>query len=169
MAIIRQSLDDIRAAKRGRPPLQQATDEAIANAISADPDMAPEVTLDQIIAPKNLRRRLNMTQEQFAEAIGLPVATLRNWEQGRNSIDPAGKSLLILLARDPDTALATRAAARAAERSGEGLRPIATNPLQPAPVPGKTRAYWPSQALRHGFSLGRLSSYHRGQWVLLGV
>ena len=114
MAIIRQYLDDIRAAKRGRPPLQQATDEAIANAISADPDMAPEVTLDQIIAPKNLRRRLNMTQEQFAEAIGIPVATLRNWEQGRNSIDPAGKSLLILLARDPETALATLAAARAA-------------------------------------------------------
>jgi putative transcriptional regulator len=55
-----------------------------------------------------------MTQEQFAEAIGLPVATLRNWEQGRNSIDPAGKSLLILLARDPETALATLAAARAA-------------------------------------------------------
>jgi len=55
-----------------------------------------------------------MTQEQFAEAVGLPVATLRNWEQGRNSIDPAGKSLLILLARDPEAALAILAAARAA-------------------------------------------------------
>ncbi len=114
MANIRQSLDEIRAAKRGRPALQQATDEAIANAIGEDSDTAPELTLDQIIAPKNLRRRLNMTQEQFAEAVGLPVATLRNWEQGRNSIDPAGKSLLILLARDPEAALATLAAARAA-------------------------------------------------------
>ena len=114
MALIRQSLDEIRAAKRGRPVLRQASDENIARAIAHDPDMAAEVTLDQIIAPKNLRRRLNMTQEQFAEAIGLPVATLRNWEQGRNSIDPAGKSLLILLARDPETALATLAAARAA-------------------------------------------------------
>ena len=114
MAIIRKSLDDIRAAKRGRPALQQASDESIANAINADPDTAAEVTLDQIIAPKNLRRRLNMTQEQFAEAIGVPVATLRNWEQGRNSIDPAGRSLLILLARDPKAALAALAAARAA-------------------------------------------------------
>jgi len=114
MANIRQSLDDIRAAKRGRPSLQQATDEAVAKAIGEDADTAPELTLDQIIAPKNLRRRLNMTQEQFAEALGLPVATLRNWEQGRNGIDPAGKSLLILLARDPEAALATLAAARAA-------------------------------------------------------
>jgi putative transcriptional regulator len=114
MAIIRQSLDDIRAAKRGRPPLHQATDADIARAILNDADTVPEVTLDQIIAPKNIRRRLNMTQEQFAEAVGLPVATLRNWEQGRNSIDPAGKSLLILLARDPEAALATLAAARAA-------------------------------------------------------
>ena len=114
MADIRQSLDEIRASKRGRPPLQQATDEAIANAIGADPDTGAEITLDQIIAPKNLRRRLNMTQKQFAEAVGIPVATLRNWEQGRNSIDPAGKSLLILLARDPEAALATLAAARAA-------------------------------------------------------
>jgi len=94
--------------------LQQATDEAVAKAIGEDADTAPELTLDQIIAPKNLRRRLNMTQEQFAEALGLPVATLRNWEQGRNGIDPAGKSLLILLARDPEAALATLAAARAA-------------------------------------------------------
>ena len=55
MANIRQSLGDIRAAKRGRPSLQQATDEAVAKAIGEDADTAPELTLDQIIAPKNLR------------------------------------------------------------------------------------------------------------------
>jgi putative transcriptional regulator len=55
-----------------------------------------------------------LTQEQFAEATGIPVATLRNWEQGRHAIDPAAKALLILIARDPEAALATLAAARAA-------------------------------------------------------
>ena len=60
------------------------------------------------------QKKPDMTQEQFANAIGLPVATLRNWEQGRNGIDPAGKSLLILIARDPEGVLSALAAARAA-------------------------------------------------------
>ncbi len=114
MALVRQSLAELRGAKLARPRLQPASDSEIARAIASDSDVAPEATLDQLIAPKNLRRRLQMTQEQFAEAIGLPVATLRNWEQGRNAIDPAGRSLLILIARDPDAALAALAAARAA-------------------------------------------------------
>ena len=114
MALVRQSLTELRAAKFARPQLQPASDAEISRAIAADSDTAPEITLDQLIAPKNLRRRLQMTQEQFAEAIGLPGATLRNWEQGRNAIDPAGRSLLILIARDPDATLAALAAARAA-------------------------------------------------------
>lgn len=116
MALIRQSIEDIRAAKlkSGTATLHPAADTSIARAIKDDPDSPPEVTLDMLIAPKNLRRRLGMTQEQFANAIGLPVATLRNWEQGRNGIDPAGKSLLILIARDPEGVLSALAAARAA-------------------------------------------------------
>jgi putative transcriptional regulator len=114
MAVVRRSLDELRALKRGRPPLQQGVEEDRGVLNSGDPDLAPEVTLDQIIAPKNLRRRLALTQEQFAEATGIPVATLRNWEQGRHAIDPAAKALLILIARDPEAALATLAAARAA-------------------------------------------------------
>lgn len=70
----------------------------------------PRSALDMLIAPKNLRRRLNMTQEDFDQALGIPVATLRNWEQGRNAIDPAAKSLLILIAGDPKGTLAALAA-----------------------------------------------------------
>ncbi len=116
MAIVRKTLDQIRAMKPqiDRAKLDATTDEEIARQIAEDPDTAPEVTLDMLIAPKNLRRRLNMTQEQFADALGIPVATLRNWEQGRNGIDPAARSLLILIARDPEGALATLAAARTA-------------------------------------------------------
>jgi putative transcriptional regulator len=57
---------------------------------------------------------VNMTQEEFADALGIPVATLRNWEQGRHGIDPAARSLLIPIASDPEETLATLAAARAA-------------------------------------------------------
>jgi putative transcriptional regulator len=116
MATVRKTLDELRATKRkiNRAKLRATTDADIARQIADDPDTAPEISLDMLIAPKNLRHRLNMTQVEFANALGIPVATLRNWEQGRNSIDPTAKSLLILIARDPKGTLATLAAARAA-------------------------------------------------------
>ncbi len=116
MAVVRKTLDEIKAARPqvDRAKFDATTDEDIARQIAEDQDTAPEVTLDMLIAPANLRKRLNMTQEQFADALGIPVATLRNWEQGRNAIDPAARSLLILVARDPEGTLAALAAARAA-------------------------------------------------------
>lgn len=51
-----------------------------------------------------LRRQLGMTQAQFASALGIPVATLRNWEQGRVTPDPAGRALLRIISRDPEAA-----------------------------------------------------------------
>ena len=70
--------------------------------------------LETSFSPRAIRMRLGMTQERFAKALGIPVATLRNWEQGRNAIDPAARSLLVLVARDPQGTLAALAAARAA-------------------------------------------------------
>ena len=49
-----------------------------------------------------IRTQLRMTQEGFAKAIGVPVATVRNWEQSRTSMDPAVRSLLRVVEREPD-------------------------------------------------------------------
>jgi len=68
-----------------------------------DPDFVP--TLKDIFTPRVIRKRLKMTQEQFARALRIPVATLRNWEQGRNAIDPAARSLLMAVARNPKVVL----------------------------------------------------------------
>lgn len=116
MAIIRKTLKEIQAsaAKAGRKKFRIPSDAEIARQIADDPDTAPLVTLDKLIAPQNLRRQLNMTQEVFAASLGIPVATLRNWEQGRNAIDPAARALLVLVARDPKGTLAALASARAA-------------------------------------------------------
>ena len=51
--------------------------------------------------PVRVREATGMSQAAFAEAIGLPVKTWRNWEQGKTRIDPAGQALLRLLAADP--------------------------------------------------------------------
>jgi len=77
-------------------------------------DLHAAYRLETSFTPRAVRSRLGMTQEQFAKALGIPVATLRNWEQGRNAIDPAARSLLVLVARDPKRTLAALASARAA-------------------------------------------------------
>lgn len=48
-----------------------------------------------------LRRFICLTQEQFAEALGISVHTLRNWEQDRVSPDGPGLALLRIAARHP--------------------------------------------------------------------
>lgn len=47
------------------------------------------------------RLMLDLSQPEFAAALGLQVATLRNWEQGRRTPDGAAIALLRLAARHP--------------------------------------------------------------------
>lgn len=48
--------------------------------------------------PRETRAKLDMTQEEFAEALGISVKTLRNWEQGRRA--PSGPALRLLRLAD---------------------------------------------------------------------
>lgn len=75
-----------------------------------DPD-APLGPGRLVVPPAKVRQRLGMTQEAFATLIGVPVGTLRNWEQGRVVPEPAARSLLLVLWREPQAAVrALRAA-----------------------------------------------------------
>ncbi len=51
--------------------------------------------------PKEIRKRLHMTQQQFAEQFELPLGTLRDWEQGTREPDSAAKSYLRVIAKNP--------------------------------------------------------------------
>ena len=48
-----------------------------------------------------LRRFVGLTQTQFAEAMGISVHTLRNWEQGRRRPEGPAIGLLRIAARHP--------------------------------------------------------------------
>ena len=48
-----------------------------------------------------LRKFLNLTQLEFAEAMGISVYTLRNWEQGRRTLEGPTLALLRVAARHP--------------------------------------------------------------------
>jgi putative transcriptional regulator len=82
MAIVRMTLDEIKASR-------------------------PKSDTRRIAATseEEIRLQHGMTQEQFAAALHIPVATLRNWEQGRVAPDPAAQSLLIVFAKNPRAVL----------------------------------------------------------------
>ena len=70
-----------------------------------DPDAVPSGYVEEL-PPAMVRAKLKMSQEAFAKALTIPVATLRNWEQGRFRPDPAARALLRIVARNPEAALA---------------------------------------------------------------
>ena len=103
MAIVRKSLKDIAASPPDvdRAKIGATTEDDIRrHAIEdgQDPDSSAEGFAPSL---KTLRLQHGLTQEQFAEALRIPVATLRNWEQGRTEPDPAAKALFIVLAKNP--------------------------------------------------------------------
>jgi putative transcriptional regulator len=50
---------------------------------------------------KAVRAKLKVSQPEFALMIGVSVATLRNWEQGRRTPDGPALALLRVAARNP--------------------------------------------------------------------
>lgn len=51
---------------------------------------------------RNIRRKLDLTQEQFALRYGIDLETLRNWEQGKRSPDKTAQSYLRAIERMPE-------------------------------------------------------------------
>ena len=52
-----------------------------------------------------LRQRMNLTQEEFAARFGLPLGTVRDWEQGAHRPDRAAQVLLTVIANNPDAVI----------------------------------------------------------------
>ena len=92
--------------------LDAMTDEDIARQIAENPDAAPDLTDPEVAKHfrpvpdpdvRLIRAQLDMTQVQFAHALDVPVATIRDWEQGRRGPSGPALTLLRLLERDPVT------------------------------------------------------------------
>ena len=52
-----------------------------------------------------IRTDLGLTQEEFAVQFGLPLGTIRDWEQGAHLPDRAAQVLLTVIATDPKAVL----------------------------------------------------------------
>ena len=108
MAITRMTLDEIRArpSKRDLAKIKATTEEDIRRQMIEDgEDPDAELREEDIISPWYIRKRLGMSQQQFAATLGIPLATLRNWEQNRVLMEPATLALMRILAHEPEAAL----------------------------------------------------------------
>jgi putative transcriptional regulator len=108
MAITRMTLDEIKArpSRRNRAKIKTTSEEEIHQHMIEDgQDPDEELREEDIISPWYIRKRLGMSQQQFADTLGIPVATLRNWEQNRVMMEPATIALMRILAHEPQAAL----------------------------------------------------------------
>jgi putative transcriptional regulator len=59
------------------------------------------VHVPDVDVPK-LRKKMKLSQTEFALRFGFPPATLRNWEQGRSHPDTPTRVLLAVIAKHPE-------------------------------------------------------------------
>lgn len=81
-----------------------ATTEAQIAAQAAQDDAQAMQDVGQFA--RRVRRRLGLSQAQFARRIDVSLETIRNWEQGKRSPTGAAKALLKVLDKAPEAALA---------------------------------------------------------------
>jgi putative transcriptional regulator len=85
---------------------RKMTEAEIVAAARTDPDNQPATAAQlrrarRVPEVKRLRWQLELTQEAFAERYGIPVATVRDWEQGRSSPDATARSFLRAIEKGP--------------------------------------------------------------------
>jgi len=65
--------------------------------------IAPATPAEAAPAVRDLRRRACLTQLEFASRLGVPVETIRNWEQGKRLPRGPARALLAVIAHAPET------------------------------------------------------------------
>jgi putative transcriptional regulator len=97
-------------------PLAPATylAQAMTSVAEATTSVAPAMTsvAEAMTTPpavRDLRRRARLTQQEFASRLGVPVETIRNWEQGKRMPRGPARALLAVIAHAPETVFAALA------------------------------------------------------------
>ena len=107
MATVRMTAKDAKAAGRSDFAKIDATTEEDVQRHMVEDGMNPDqpfAGMRPIVSPAEVRQRTGLSQDKFAKALGIPAATLRNWEQGRTQPDQVALSFFALVADDPERA-----------------------------------------------------------------
>ena len=75
--------------------------EALAIAQGTMPEASYRVHIPAKVDIKEIRAGMGLSQAGFAARFGLSLHTLRNWEQGKRTPDPAARAYLKVIAKAP--------------------------------------------------------------------
>jgi putative transcriptional regulator len=88
--------------------------------VAAAPSIVPDrqvpterAALTDATYARSVRSATRLTQAEFAARIGVPIETVRNWEQGKRSPRGPARALLKLISEVPDVAFSVLGALRA--------------------------------------------------------
>ena len=100
MGIVKVEINQPGGGRFDFAKIDATTDKEIARQKAEDD---AEAVQDTALHIRNLRKRLFLTQEEFSKRINVPLATLRNWEQGKRRPAGSARALLKILSRSPET------------------------------------------------------------------
>lgn len=83
---------------------EQALEEIVDHLRTGTPFAHTEVYLRRVVDIPALRKRHRLTQQAFADRLGISLGTLRNWEQKRRVPDGPAQRLLELIEDRQDVA-----------------------------------------------------------------
>ena len=98
-----QGLEEIKAWKRGELKLKTHT-----------------VEMPKAADVPTIRKRLGLSQPEFAGFMGVSLGTLRNWEQERREPQGPARALLLVASKQPAAVRAALADAKSVSRSKTG-------------------------------------------------
>jgi len=90
--------------------VRRTTDGDIGKMIASDPDTAPDMSKERdwrrVLTPRvpdvpAIRRKLGLSQSDFAARFGFSVRTVQEWEQGRAMPDRPARILLRVIEKSP--------------------------------------------------------------------
>lgn len=107
VAVLPGGEEEAIAQKTNWEALKTLSDEEVALGASLDEDN-PLLTDEELahMQPvpnvRKIRTNLKLSQSQFAKEFQLSVRTIQDWEQGRTQPDQAARTLLQVIAVNPD-------------------------------------------------------------------
>ena len=85
--------------------LCEGVEQAISHAKGEENLGEHQIHFHDVPNPREIRKKFDMTQKEFATLLDVSVGTLRNWEQGRRKPQGPAEMLLRVANRDPEALL----------------------------------------------------------------
>ena len=102
---VRIDPDDPDSLPAGRVDCRKLDETTERDLASQQREDDGEAAKDMAGYARRVRKRLGLTQREFARRIDVPQETIRNWEQGKRCPTGAARALLRVLDKAPETAL----------------------------------------------------------------